>query len=83
MEPGLPGGGEAGRTGTKKYRPRGRGGKNASFAKGLRLKDITKIRNITKDTADSYGSSPKIRFLRDASMESISDSGQNVNGSLE
>jgi len=39
--------------------------------KGKRLKDITKIRNITKDIISSYGKNPKSDFLRDASMSSI------------
>ena len=49
-------------------------------AKGLRLKDITKIENITQDLYSSYGQSPKSVFLRDASMVSISTDGENVNG---
>lgn len=39
--------------------------------KGKRLKDITKIRNITKDIISSYGHNPKSDFLRDVSMDSI------------
>ncbi len=39
--------------------------------RGKLLKDITKIRNITKDIISSYGANPKSDFLRDASMDSI------------
>ena len=49
-------------------------------ARGLKLKDITKIRNITQDISSSYGETPKSTFLRDASMDSIFKSSQKVNG---
>lgn len=39
--------------------------------KGLLLKDITKIKNITEDLYSSYGGEPQAAFLRDASMDSI------------
>lgn len=45
--------------------------------KGLLLKDITKIRNVTKGITGSYGENPQSRFLRDASMSSIRSSGGN------
>ena len=45
--------------------------------KGLLLKDITKIRNVTKDITGSYGENPQSRFLRDASTDSIRYSGGN------
>ena len=45
--------------------------------KGLLLKDITKIRNVTKDMTGSYGENPQSRFLRDASVNSIRFSGGN------
>lgn len=45
--------------------------------KGLLLKDITKIRNVTKDITGSYGENPQSRFLRDASMNSIRSYGGN------
>lgn len=48
--------------------------------KGLLLKDITKIENITQDISSSYGQNPKSTFLRDASMDSIRADGENVNG---
>lgn len=48
--------------------------------KGLLLKDITKIRNITEDICSSYGSNPKSTFLRDVSMNSISDPDGKSNG---
>ena len=50
-----------------------------NIKRGKLLKDITKIRNITKDIVSSYGSNPKSNFLRDASMYSLSESDQNVN----
>lgn len=49
-------------------------------SKGLLLKDITKIENITQDISSSYGQNPKSTFLRDASMDSIRTNGENVNG---
>lgn len=49
-------------------------------SKGLLLKDITKIENITQDISISYGQNPKSTFLRDASMDSIRTDGENVNG---
>lgn len=42
--------------------------------RGRRLKDVTKIRNITQDIYGSYGQSPKSVFLSDASEESIAQS---------
>ncbi len=48
-------------------------------SKGLLLKAVTKIENITQDITDSYGENPKFRFLRDASMDSIPDSTQRSN----
>lgn len=49
-------------------------------SKGLLLKDITKIENITQDISSSYGQNPKSTFLRDASVDSIRTDGENVNG---
>lgn len=49
-------------------------------SKGMLLKDITKIENITQDISSSYGQNPKSTFLRDASMDSIRTDGENVNG---
>lgn len=49
-------------------------------SKGLLLKDITKIENITQDISSSYGQNPKSTFLHDASMDSIRTDGENVNG---
>ncbi|MDD7672806.1 MAG: hypothetical protein PT965_07890 [Clostridia bacterium] len=40
-------------------------------SKGLLLKDITKIKNITEDIRSSYGDNPKSTFLRDVSMEIV------------
>ena len=49
--------------------------------RGLLLKDVTKIENVTQDTCSSYGENPKSTFLRDISMDSIRNEGQNVNPS--
>lgn len=43
------------------------------------LKDVTKIRNITKDIISSYGETPKSEFLRDASMSIIDEGRRNIN----
>ncbi|MBQ8254951.1 MAG: hypothetical protein IJY94_05545, partial [Clostridia bacterium] len=48
--------------------------------RGKLLKDITQIRNITQDVTSRYGSNPSYAFLRDASMNSIS---QNSEKSIE
>lgn len=48
--------------------------------KGALLKDVTKIRNVTKDIISSYGENPKSEFLSDTSMDSIRNKGENVNG---
>ena len=50
-----------------------------NIKRGKLLKDITKIRNITKDIVSSYGTNPKSNFLRDASMDSIPKSEGIVN----
>lgn len=47
--------------------------------KGLLLKDITQIENITQDISSSYGSNPKSTFLRDASISRVLENGENVN----
>ena len=47
--------------------------------KGLLLKDVTKIRNVTQDISSSYGTNPKSRFLRNVSMDSILQSSENSN----
>ncbi len=49
-------------------------------AKGLLLKDVTQIKNITQDIHASYGENPQSIFLRDASINSIPTSKENVNG---
>lgn len=56
---------------------------NVANVKGRRLfKDVTKIKNITQDITSSYGENPKSRFLRDVSMNSISENGEDVNGNV-
>ena len=52
-------------------------------ARGKRLKDITKIENITKDVVSRYGANPSYTFLRDVSMISIPDSSEKINPSDE
>ena len=48
--------------------------------RGRRLKDITKIRNVTQDIYGSYGQGPKSVFLRNASTDTIAQSGAAVKG---
>lgn len=50
-----------------------------NIKRGKLFKDVTKIRNITKDIVSSYGQNPKSNFLRDASMNSIYSDAENVN----
>ena len=54
-----------------------------NIKRGKLLKDVTKIRNITKDIVSSYGQNPKSNFLRDASMDSIRNSDQIVNNKTQ
>lgn len=51
--------------------------------RGKRLKDITKIENITKDVTSQYGNNPTYAFLRDASMDSIHENGEKSNPSAK
>ncbi len=51
--------------------------------RGKRLKDITKIENITKDVTSQYGNNPTYAFLRDASMDSIHEENEKSNPSDE
>jgi len=51
--------------------------------KGLLLKDVTQIKNITQDISSSYGENPKSTFLRDASMATVPQGEGNVNYSLK
>lgn len=51
--------------------------------RGKRLKDITKIENITKDMVSRYGNNPSYTFLRDVSMISIHENGEKVNTNSE
>ena len=44
------------------------------------LKDVTKIKNVTEHIIGQYGENPHTELLRNVSMNSISDSGENVNG---
>lgn len=46
------------------------------------LKDITEIKNITQDITGQYGMEPDTRFLRDVSMNSISENTEEVNANL-
>lgn len=54
-----------------------------NIKRGMLLKDVTKIRNITKDIVSSYGQDPKSNFLRDASMDSIRNSDKIVNNKTQ
>ncbi len=42
-----------------------------NIKRGKLLKDITHIKNITRDIVSSYGKNPKSNFLRDASMDIV------------
>ncbi len=48
-------------------------------SRGKLLKDITQIENITQSMTSQYGYNPTYASLRDASMDSISQSEPNVN----
>lgn len=48
---------------------------------GRRFKDLTQIRNVTKDIVSSYGQNPKSKFLRDVSMDRVSQNGEEVKSS--
>lgn len=50
-----------------------------NIKRGKLFKDVTKIKNITKDIVSSYGQNPKSNFLRDASMEIVRESPEKVN----
>ena len=44
--------------------------------RGKLLKDVTKIKNITQDMTSRYGSNPSYAFLRDVSINSISQNSE-------
>ena len=46
------------------------------------LKDITQIRNVSKDVMGQFGKNPHTQFLRNASMDSISESPAKSNKNL-
>ncbi len=50
------------------------------IARGLLLKDVTKVENITQDIRSSYGTNPKSTFLRDVSMETVTQEKESVKG---
>lgn len=47
--------------------------------KGLRIVDVTQIRNVTEDIVNSYGQNPKFNFLSDTSMDTIADTDEKSN----
>jgi len=47
--------------------------------RGLLLKDVTQIENVTQDLRSSYGDKPQATFLRDVSMDTIPQSGEESN----
>lgn len=51
--------------------------------KGLLFKDITQIKNITKDVTRIYGQNPTSGFLRDVSMESVPQREEEVNNNRD
>lgn len=50
-----------------------------NIKRGKLFKDVTKIKNITKDIVSSYGKNPKSNFLRDASMDIVRENPEKVN----
>lgn len=42
-----------------------------NMKRGAKFKDITKIKDVTKDTMSSYGQNPKSQFLRTSSIKEI------------
>ena len=50
-----------------------------NISKGKLFYGVTKVENITQDIHDSYGETPTVIFLRDASINSISPNDENVN----
>lgn len=46
---------------------------------GKLFKDLTKIKDVTKDISSSYGENPKSTFLRTSSMDSIPEDSENSN----
>ena len=46
---------------------------------GFLFKDLTQIENITQNVQNSYGKNPKFLFLRDISMEKVSQQSETVN----
>lgn len=45
---------------------------------GDKFHSVSDIKNITQDTMDSYGENPKFHFLRDTSMENVSQGENSV-----
>ena len=41
--------------------------------------NVTQIKDVTQDTMNSYGENPKFQFLRTSSIDSISNSNEEVN----
>ena len=48
--------------------------------RGKLLKDLTQIKDITQGIISSYGTNPKSKSLRNASMDSIAEKREKVNG---
>jgi len=53
-----------------------------NVARGRLFKDVTKIKNITQDISSSYGNNPKSTFLRDNSMDRVSQQEESVKYSV-
>lgn len=54
-----------------------------NIKKGKRLKDVTKIKDVTKDISNTYGENPKFRFLRTSSMYNMPQNEGNVNKKMK
>lgn len=58
-----------------------------NIKKGKLFKDVTKLKDVTKDIMNSYGQNPKFQFLRTSSMDIIStdeqDSQEKFKGSFK
>lgn len=50
--------------------------------RGKQFKDVTKIKDVTKDILDQYGENPQAQFLSTSSMNNISKNQEDVNNNL-
>lgn len=50
--------------------------------RGKQFKDVTKIKDVTKDILDQYGENPQAQFLSTSSINNISKNQEDVNNNL-